>query len=231
MSNMNMTVRRPMRFIAANFFCWNWSITASRAAKTAIARMKLTKLRPNSFFDPSQSKKQPAHGQVPLILQRLVNRDFTVDRSTPQTSPSKRNLRSTARENAQRRPKGDGFLTRLLLGLGFLGCDRRPGGLPRQPLGLEPLPVGRKCLLCNLVLSHCLSGINLAKCLTRSALRLSGWLGWFKFARCLCHFFAFSPSSTKRRRERSRSRNGRRRRRCLMAWIRSCNLIAISPSP
>jgi hypothetical protein len=41
--------------------------------------------------------------------------------------------------NARKRPNGDGFLTRLLLGLGFLGRDRRPRGLPRQPLGLEPL--------------------------------------------------------------------------------------------
>src|SRR5258706_6714475 len=40
------------------------------------------------------------------------------------------------------------------------------------------------------------------------------------------HFpFAFSPSSTMRRRRRSRSRNGRRWRRCLMAWMRSCNLM------
>jgi hypothetical protein len=34
----------------------------------------------------------------------LVNRDFTDDRSTPQTSPSKRNQWSNARENARKPP-------------------------------------------------------------------------------------------------------------------------------
>jgi hypothetical protein len=74
------------------------------------------------------------------------------------------------------------------------GRDRRPGALPRQPLGLEPLPVGRKCLLCNLMLSHCLFGIDFAKCLTGIAFHFGDWLGSFKLALCLCHFFAFSPS-------------------------------------
>jgi hypothetical protein len=32
-------------------------------------------------------------------------------------------------------------LSGLLLGVGLLRRDRRPGGLPRQPLGLERLPV------------------------------------------------------------------------------------------
>src|SRR5271156_5135041 len=73
------------------------------------------------------------------------------------------------------------------------GSDHWPhGGLPGQPLGLEPLPVGIKCPLCNLMLSHCLLGIDLAKCLTRLALRFGDWLGRFKLAGCLCHFFAFS---------------------------------------
>jgi len=42
-------------------------------------------------------------------------------------------------------------------GLGFRLRDHCPRDLPRQPLGLEPLAVARKCLLCDLVLSHCLS--------------------------------------------------------------------------
>src|SRR4029077_8331963 len=104
-------------------------------------------------------------------------------------------LRFPIRENCK---IGFAALFDLLLGLSFIRYDRRhPGGLPRQPLGLEPLSVGRKCLLCNLVLSHCLSGIDLAKRLTGFALRFADWLGWFKFARCFCHFF--SPSSTRRR--------------------------------
>src|ERR1035437_5063091 len=72
-------------------------------------------------------------------------------------------------------------------------------GFARQPLGLEPLAIVGKCLLRDLVLSHCLFGINLAKCLARIALRFGARLGWFKLARCLCHFFAFRPSSTRRR--------------------------------
>src|SRR6266481_1018931 len=75
-----------------------------------------------------------------------------------------------------------------LLGLSSLRYDRRPGGFARQPLGLEPLPVGRKCLLCNLVLSHCLSGTELAKCLARFAFRFGDRLGRFKLARCLSHY-------------------------------------------
>src|SRR5947207_1785246 len=107
-----------------------------------------------------------------------------------------RNLRAAQRKAA---PKGDRFLTRLLLlGLGFLGRHWRFGGLPCQPLGLEPLPVGIKCLLCKFVLSHCLFGIDLAKCLTRRALRVGDRLRWFKLARCLCHFFTLSPGYRRR---------------------------------
>jgi hypothetical protein len=40
-----------------------------------------------------------------------------------------------------------------------------------------------------------------------------------------------SASSTIRRRRRSRSRSGRRRRRCLIAIIRSCNLISSPSAP
>ena len=90
-------------------------------------------------------------------------------------------------------PGGIAALFDLLLGLGFLRCDRRPGGLPSQPLGLEPLPVGWKCLLRNLVLSHCRFGIDLAKCLTRIALRFGDRLGWFKLARCLLSFLRLQP--------------------------------------
>src|SRR6202140_3535304 len=80
----------------------------------------------------------------------------------------------------------------------FLSLQLR--GLSCQPLGLEPLAIVGKRLLRDVVLSHCLFGINLAKCLARIALRFGDPLGCgFKLARCLCHFFAFSPSSTRRR--------------------------------
>src|SRR6202140_5871 len=76
----------------------------------------------------------------------------------------------------------------------FLSLQLR--GLSCQPLGLEPLAIVGKRLLRDVVLSHCLSGINLAKCLARIALRFGDPLGCgFKLARCLCHFFAFSPAA------------------------------------
>src|ERR1700681_4274471 len=81
---------------------------------------------------------------------------------------------------------------RFILSLRSLRLTLR--GLSSQPLGLEPLAIVGKCLLRDLVLSHCLLGINLAKCLARIALRFGDRLAWFKLARCLCHFFAFSPS-------------------------------------
>ena len=65
----------------------------------------------------------------------------------------------------------------LPLRLGFLRCDRRPGSLPRQSLGLETLPVSVECLLSDVVLSQCLFGIDLAKCLARVALRFGDRLG------------------------------------------------------
>jgi len=99
-----------------------------------------------------------------------------------------------------------------LLGLGFLGRDRRLGGLPLQPLSLKPLPVGSKCLLRNPMLRHCRFGIELAKCLTRFALRFGDRLGWLNLARCLCHFFAFSASSKSRRCTRPSSTANKRRR-------------------
>ena len=102
------------------------------------------------------------------------------------------NLVARATENVPKRPGGDGFLT--LLGLGFLNRGRRPGGSRVSRSPLEPLAVGGKCLLCNLVLSHCLFGIDFAKCFTRIALHFGDWLGWFKLARCRCHFFTLSPS-------------------------------------
>src|SRR5262245_33502178 len=89
-------------------------------------------------------------------------------------------------------PERGWILTRLL-GLGFLGCDWRPGSFPRQSLCLETLPVCMERLLSGLVLSHCLFGIDLAECLTRFAFRFSHWLESFKRARCLCHFFTLSP--------------------------------------
>ena len=49
------------------------------------------------------------------------------------------------------------------------------------------------------MLSHCLLGIDLAKCLTRIALGLGELFGWLNRARRLCHFFTFIPSSTSRR--------------------------------
>ena len=114
-----------------------------------------------------------------------------------------RHVRAQSEEPDRRKytrgdPKGDRLLTRFLLGLGFLSRGRRPGGLPRQPLGLEPLAIGMECLLCNFVLSHCLFGIDFAKCLMRIALRFSDWLGWFKLARRLCHFFTLGPSYRRR---------------------------------
>jgi hypothetical protein len=77
----------------------------------------------------------------------------------------------------------------LLFSLGLLGGrNLRPGGLPRQPLGLETLPVCMKRILTDLVLAHCLFGIDLAKCLARIVLGFGDWLGWFELGRCLCHF-------------------------------------------
>jgi hypothetical protein len=72
---------------------------------------------------------------------------------------------------------------------GFGFWWRWPGSLPYEPFCLQTLSVIRECLLCDLVLSHCLLGIDWAKCLTRIALGFCGRL---------CHFFAFSPSSTSR---------------------------------
>src|ERR1700746_1800358 len=96
------------------------------------------------------------------------------------------NVNST-RESAESSPRGDGVLTSLLLGLGSLSRDWRPGSLPRQPLCLETLPVCVECFLSDLVLSHCLFGLDLAKCVTRFALHFGDRLMWSKFARCLCH--------------------------------------------
>jgi hypothetical protein len=92
--------------------------------------------------------------------------------------------------------KGDSFGSfSLRLGdFGFRGRGAR--SLPFEPLCLQTLTVVRECLLCNLVLSHCLFGVDLAKCLTRIALGFGGRLWWLKPARRLCHFFAFSPIST-----------------------------------
>jgi hypothetical protein len=98
-----------------------------------------------------------------------------------------------ARKNAPRRPER-GWIFNAPSSWSWLSwpqpAARRP---PRQTLGLEPLPVGRKCLLFDLVLSRCLFGIEFAKCLTRIALRFADRLRWFKLARCLCHFFTFQP--------------------------------------
>src|SRR5438876_128620 len=80
---------------------------------------------------------------------------------------------------------------------GFRG--RGPRSLPGEPLCLQTLTVVREGLLRDLVLSQCLLGIDLAKCLTRIALGFGGRLWWLKPARRLCHFFAFSPISTRRR--------------------------------
>ena len=81
-------------------------------------------------------------------------------------------------------------------GFGFRGRWRR--SLPCEPFCLQTLTVVRESLLRDLVLSHCLLGIDLAKRLTRIALGFGGRLGWLKPARRLCHFFTFSRSSTNR---------------------------------
>src|SRR6266404_2845416 len=77
---------------------------------------------------------------------------------------------------------------------GFRG--RGPRSLPGEPLCLQTLTVVRKCLLRDLVLSHCLLGVDLAKCLTRIALGFGDLFGRLKPVRRFCHFFAFSPIST-----------------------------------
>src|SRR5438093_10797984 len=77
---------------------------------------------------------------------------------------------------------------------GFRG--RGPRSLPGEPLCLQTLTVVREGLLRDLVLSHCLLGIDLAKCLTRIALGFGDLFGRPKPVRRFCHFFTFSPSST-----------------------------------
>src|SRR5947208_5196270 len=77
---------------------------------------------------------------------------------------------------------------------GFRG--RGPRSLPGEPLCLQTLTVVREGLLRDLVLSHCLLGIDLAKCLTRIALGFGDLFGRLKPVRRFCHFFTFSPSST-----------------------------------
>ena len=67
---------------------------------------------------------------------------------------------------------------------------RRRRSLSCEPFFLQTLTVVRECLLRDLVLSHCLLGVNWTKCFTRIALGFGGRL---------CHFFALSPSSTSRR--------------------------------
>ena len=47
----------------------------------------------------------------------------------------------------------------------------------------------------DLVLTHCRCGIYLAKRLSRFPLGPGDLLGWFNFARCLRHFFAFGRST------------------------------------
>ena len=98
-----------------------------------------------------------------------------------------------------RASKGDSFgsFSLRLGGFGFRG--RWPRSLPREPFCLQTLTVVRECLLRDLVLSHCLLGIELAKCLTRIALGFGGRLGWLNPARRLCHFFVFTPISTSSR--------------------------------
>jgi hypothetical protein len=86
-----------------------------------------------------------------------------------------------------------------LLGLRFFGRTWGPSSFPGQPLCLKTLPVGMERLLIGLVLSHCLFGLDFAECLPRFALCFGGRFESFNFARCLCHFFTFSPSSTRRR--------------------------------
>ena len=80
-------------------------------------------------------------------------------------------------------------------GFGFRLRDRRSRGLPRKPLGLKPLAIVRKYLLRDLLLSHYLFGVDLAKCPTRFALGFGDRLRWLKFARHLHRFLAFQPAS------------------------------------
>jgi len=129
-----------------------------------------------SLPDSAKSKALPCcrcQSAFKFCIRMTPNRTFLALPSFPLLLRFERRLGSRQRSRAlpwataghklpARPTEADGFLTRLLLCLGFLGRDRRPGGLSRQPLGLEPLPVGRKCLLCNLVLSHCLFGIDFA---------------------------------------------------------------------
>src|ERR1700752_519686 len=88
--------------------------------------------------------------------------------------PFNRNLQSSARENARRRPEREGFLRRsLLFGLGFFGRDWRPSSFLREPLRLKTLPVCMECLLIGLILIQCLFGIALAESLALRAPRLA----------------------------------------------------------
>src|SRR5829696_8985212 len=72
-------------------------------------------------------------------------------------------------------------------GFGFRG--RGPRSLPCEPFCLQTLTVVRESLLRDLVLSHWLLGIDLAKCLMCIALGFGGRLECLNPARRLCHFF------------------------------------------
>src|SRR5207253_11359091 len=83
-------------------------------------------------------------------------------------------LRLLARRSAPKR--GWASFSLRLGGFGFRG--RGPRSLPCEPFCLQTLTVVREGLLRDLVLSHCLLGIDLAKCLTRIALGFGGRLWW-----------------------------------------------------
>ena len=110
---------------------------------------------------------------------------------------SRSHLRSFTNSSCSAKSVGQCHLAFDLLALVLGG--RRPSGLPCEPLCLQALAVVRKRLLSDLVLGHCLFGINLTECLTRFALSFADRFRLLKFARRLCHFFAFSPISTSRR--------------------------------
>ena len=70
---------------------------------------------------------------------------------------------------------------------------RRRCGLSCEPLGFQTLPVLRKCLLGDLVLTHCRFDFYLAERLARFPLGIGDFLGRLDFARVSSSFLCLWP--------------------------------------
>ena len=112
------------------------------------------------------------------VLDATDDADELHGRSIHGASPIREAPRPERKANPESRrrcgasPKGDGFLTRLLLGLGFLRCDRRPGGsrVSRSALSRSRLAENAFCAISCSVIAFSASSWRNASRASRSAL-------------------------------------------------------------